>query len=161
MLRQRAFGVVAVSLAFWISACGQPSTTVPAAEPSQEVDDPVCSQEGVALASAYGRVDKVVAAYHSRASEMASYQENRHGPTGPRATSQLRQRPAGEEVTLCYFDGEFELTHGPPAATTAPVAPTAGRQRDRLSIVVFSDGTAVLDAVGSRETLRTTGPPQR
>lgn len=151
-----------LALTLLLGGCGQP-TSVDAGPgegavmgSSAEVDAR-CSLTAMALAKQYGRVDSISGSFPSSIAGVREYQTNRNGPDGPSPVSPLPDHAADEAVALCYFDGDFNrIAKGPPlgadGSTPSPVKYT------RLGILVFQDGSAVLEGFGSNSGAPPTGP---
>lgn len=150
--------LLVVLLATSCAEAPDPEATV--ASPAATSSDPSCSGPGMGTAKRYGRVDAIAASYPSTASEIARYDEEGSGSDGPSLVdSPLRSRRPDEHVSLCYYDGEFNVSiPGPPAQ-----AGTSHRKfpQTRLSLLVFEDGSTEFRAVGDRERFDATGPRTR
>jgi len=143
---KRALLLLVVTLA----ACGAPH---PAAEPTP---NEACATQGMQAAQGYGRVDRISGAYPSTAGDLATFQENQNAPDGPSgAQSSLLSRPPTDKVTFCYYDGSFHVAKGPPPDLNGVVATPA---QERMSVIVFEDGTTELVAVGPKQYFPVEGP---
>jgi hypothetical protein len=108
------------------------------------------------FAEAYGNVATISGAFESTVGGMADYQEDRFGADGPKAVSQpISSRPRDERVTLCYYDGTFNLAKGPPPGADGEVVKW---EYVRLSVLVFEDGSADLDSAQISSATAPTGP---
>ncbi len=150
--------VVLLFLAGLLGACAeQPVSTRPAAGSDDETGGP-CTTTGMDFARAYGSVDHVSGAFAAPVDEMNAFLMDGRGGTGPKIVEPppIESRPADENVWLCYYDGDFyNFAKGPPPGVDGK---TAEWKVVRLSLRVYTDGTADLDSAQTSQAAEPTGP---
>lgn len=106
-----------------------------------------CQASGVGI----GTVSEVRGAFPSTAGRVAAWQERwtaRDGHPGP---SQWRAHAADEQVTVCFFDGDFPTPRPP------EMRPDKG-MAERYVTIVGADGAAVPFVAGFKDTVPVESP---
>jgi hypothetical protein len=142
-LTRRVLPLALAAMAF--ASCG--------ANESQALADGACATTGMSVARVYGNVTAVSGAFRVNASELADWQETRHGPDGPSERSPWRGKPATTPVTVCFYDGDFPNFPGGPGPT--PV------KYDRLVVIVPGDESPSMYVVGNHATLSVERPHRK
>lgn len=152
--------ILMIGVILLLESCADPVELAPSSANStgaSEASDTRCTGPGAQYANRNGRVDRVAASYRSTNRDMVRYQESRSGKQGPGVASySVRNRPPDEGVSLCYYDGVFDLYKGPPPPTSG--SPPAYSLPTRLSLLVFEDGTIEVEGFGRREDFPASGP---
>lgn len=140
-------GISAAVLAF--GACVQAgAATLPVNQ--------MCQGPGLALARVYGSNAQLIAGFTVTASQFAAWQERTVAGAPRIVGSTWRNRPAQEQVSLCYYGGTFDHLYrpaGPPGN-----GPLAQFTYDRIRIVVDASGSADLFTAGRASTLTIEDP---
>ena len=107
--------------------------------------DATCNASAAVWATSHDKTAQLAASFIVPASGVVNWQETRNGPNGPRPQSKYRALPAGEQLTVCFYDGVFT---GYPSHRGVSLAPYR-----RMVVIVTADGTAELDMVGPTSSI--------
>lgn len=129
-----------ILLSGYVSAAPAPSTAIP-----------TDCQGALAIARQYGSVTGVVAGELTNAADVAAWQENRDAPVF-RPDSIFRSLSASVPVAVCVYSGQFNAPMGPGGGSAL------SDPYDRLTLIVFSDGSEVLDSASHSSISRPRTP---
>ncbi|HEX9695336.1 MAG TPA: hypothetical protein VGB64_03375 [Actinomycetota bacterium] len=100
-----------------------------------------CDGPGLHLAQVYGTVNRIAGRYPTNVRNLIRWLYERSGPDEPRPTyGQWHQRDGDDAITVCVYEGLFDVPKGPPGGTPPP--------RTALSIFVPDREQPRLDSVG-------------
>jgi hypothetical protein len=88
------------------AACGGDSETGAAAAADEEAKQ-LCRGPGLEYAREYDSESELAASHPTTASQLQSWEQDRHKPDGPAPDAQLRAAASDSFIALCQYEGDY------------------------------------------------------